>query len=559
MSLKKLLLSLTMAGCAAPAFAQTQNARVQVIHNCADAIADSVDVYVNGNLALDNFAFRTATPFINLPAGVPLNIGVAPKNSSAVTDTIYNMAATLTANGTYVVVASGIVSPTGYSPAQPFDLKVYPMGQEAAANSGNTDVLVMHGSTDAPVVDVRSGGNTLVDNIGFGQFSNGYLQLPTADYTIRITNSTGSTTVQTYAAPLQSLGLQGSALTVVASGFLNPAANSNGPALGLYVALPTGGALIPLPTAAPEKLARLQIVHNSADAVADSVDVYVNTILLLDNFAFRTATPFIDVPAGVALNIAVAPKNSTSAQSAVYTVTATLDSAKKYIAVANGIVSATGYTPAQAFGLNIYDMAREEATNSANTDVLVIHGSTDAPTVDVRAGATVLVDDIAYGQFSNGYLSLPTNNYNIDITDATGATTVQTYAAPLQTLGLQGAALTVVASGFLNPGNNSNGAGFGLWVALPTGGSLIPLPIVNNIGGVDANKNMRIFPNPATNNLFITGIDQPTTLLITDLSGRTLITRAINQNETVDVSALSSGIYLLKAGEKGTTVKFVKQ
>lgn len=550
---------MTMAGCAASAFAQMQNARVQVIHNCADAIADSVDVYVNGNLALDNFAFRTATPFINLPAGVPLNIGVAPKNSSAVTDTIYNLAATLTANGTYVVVASGIVSPTGYSPAQPFDLKVYAMGQEAAANNVNTDVLVMHGSTDAPVVDVRSGGNTLVDNIGFGQFSSGYLQLPTADYTIRITNSTGSTTVQTYAAPLQSLGLQGAALVVVASGFLNPAANSNGPAFGLYVALPTGGALIPLPTAAPEKLARLQIIHNSADAVADSVDVYVNTVLLLDNFAFRTATPFIDIPSGVALNIAVAPKNSTSAQNAVYTVTATLDSAKKYIAVANGIVSATGYSPAQAFGLNIYDMAREEAANSANTDVLVIHGSTDAPTVDVRAGATVLVDDISYGQFSNGYLSLPTNNYNVDITDATGATTVQTYAAPLQTLGLQGAALTVVASGFLNPANNSNGAGFGLWVALPTGGSLIPLPIVNNIGGVAANNNMRIFPNPATNNLFITGIDQPTTLFITDLSGRTLITRTISQNETVDVSALSSGIYLLKAGEKGTTVKFVKQ
>jgi len=34
----------------------------------------------------------------------------------------------------------------------------------------------------------------------------------------------------------------------------------------------------------------------------------------------------------------------------------------------------------------------------------------------------------------------------------------------------------VVASGFLNPANNSNGSGFGLYVALPSGGNLVALP-----------------------------------------------------------------------------------
>ena len=51
-------------------------ARLQVIHNAADPIADEVDVYLNGTLALDNFAFRTATPFIDVPAGVEINIGL---------------------------------------------------------------------------------------------------------------------------------------------------------------------------------------------------------------------------------------------------------------------------------------------------------------------------------------------------------------------------------------------------------------------------------------------------------------------------------------------------
>ena len=68
--------------------ATAPNARVQVIHNSADVLAGSVDVYINGALAIPDFAFRTATPFIDLPAGVTLNIGVAPGNSASVNDTL---------------------------------------------------------------------------------------------------------------------------------------------------------------------------------------------------------------------------------------------------------------------------------------------------------------------------------------------------------------------------------------------------------------------------------------------------------------------------------------
>ncbi|MBE0646135.1 MAG: DUF4397 domain-containing protein, partial [Bacteroidetes bacterium] len=49
-----------------------QQARLQVIHNAADPGAALVDVYVNGTLFQDDFAFRTATPFVNVPAGVML-------------------------------------------------------------------------------------------------------------------------------------------------------------------------------------------------------------------------------------------------------------------------------------------------------------------------------------------------------------------------------------------------------------------------------------------------------------------------------------------------------
>lgn len=548
---KKLLLSAFLfAGMGLSAVAQT--ARVQVIHNSADAAADSVDVYLNGTKLLDNFAFRTATPFIDAPAGT-VSLAVAPKNSTSVSNAIYTVAPTLTAGQTYVVVAQGIVSTSGYTPSQPFQLNVFPMGKEAAT-TGNTEVLVAHGSTDAPAVDVRSAGNVLVDDIAYGQFSNGYLNLPTADYNIAITNTTGSTTVASYAAPLQTLSLSGRALVVVASGFLNPAANSNGAAFGLYAALPTGGALVRLP-----RSPRLQAIHNCADAAADSVDVYVNGVKLLDNFAFRTATPFIDAPYG-AVTLQVAPKTSTAASDAIYTLNATLNTDASYIVTAEGIVSTAGYMPSQPFKLSVFAMAQETAMASGNTDVLVYHGSTDAPVVDIRSNNTVLVNDIAFGSYSSAYLNLPTSNYTINVTNASGSTVVASYNAPLQTLGLQGKAMTVLASGFLTPANNSNGPAFGLYAAMAEGGALVALPLAtNSIADVNSTAKLTLYPNPVSDKIYLSGVDSKGEISITDMTGKTIMVQ--QASATCNVAGLQPGIYFLHYTTEGgsSVAKFVKQ
>ena len=463
----------------------SQTARVQVIHNSPDAAAEFVDVYLNGTLLLDNFKFRTATPFIDAPAGVPIQIDIAPSTSTSVAQSIFNITPTLTAGETYVLVANGIVSPTGYAPAQPFGLSVFAQGREVASNASNTDILVNHGSTDAPTVDVVETSvpaGTIINDISFPSFTSSYLELPTANYTLDVRDATGTVVVATYAAPLATLALQGQALTVVASGFLNPANNSNGPAFGLWVALASGGDLIPLPLVTPPlPTARVQVIHNSPDAAAEFVDVYLNGALLLDNFKFRTATPFIDAPAGVPIQVDIAPSNSTSVAQSIFNITPILTAGETYVVVANGIVSPTGYTPNQPFELSVFNLGREAASNVANTDVLVHHGSTDAPTVDVvetGVPAGAIVDDISFPDFTSGYLELPTANYTLDVRDASGTVVVATYAAPLATLALQGQALTVVASGFLNPVDNSNGPSFGLWVALASGGDLIPLPLV---------------------------------------------------------------------------------
>jgi uncharacterized membrane protein YciS (DUF1049 family)/uncharacterized protein (DUF2236 family) len=458
-------------------FSFAQTARVQVIHNSADAAAALVDVYLDGTLLIDDFAFRTASPFIDAPASTEIEVAIAPSNSTSVSDAIVTFNYTLTENTTYVLVAEGIVSPSGYSPATAFGIAVYDMGREAAASTGNTDVLVHHGATDAPTVDVRERtlGATVVNDISYGDFQ-GYLELPTADYILDVQTSDATTTVASYSAPLSTLSLDNQALVVVASGFLDPTQNSNGAAFGLWVALPSGGALVELPAAAAPT-ARVQVIHNSADAAAALVDVYLDGTLLIDDFAFRTASAFIDAPATADIEVAIAPSTSTSVNDAIATFNYNLAIGETYVLVAEGIVSASGYSPATPFDIAVYDMGREAAASTGNTDVLVHHGATDAPTVDVRErtlGATI-VNDASYGDFA-GYLELPTADYILDVQTADATTTVASYSAPLSTLNLDDEALVVVASGFLDPTQNSNGAAFGLWVALPSGGALVELP-----------------------------------------------------------------------------------
>jgi hypothetical protein len=240
-------------------------------------------------------------------------------------------------------------------------------------------------------------------------------------------------------------------------------------------------------------------------------------------------------------------------------VTATLNSANKYIVVAEGIISSTGYNPAPAFGLNVYATAQEEATNYSNTDVLVVHGATDAPVVDVRAGTTVLVDDIAYGTINANYLNLPTNDYVIDVTDAAGTTVVESYSAPLQSLNLNGAAITVLASGFLAPNVNSNGPAFGLWAALPAGGNLVMLPVATSVKEVSAGtQRLELFPNPANSMIELVGADGKTSYTVCDITGKQLLNGV---GVRADVSSLAAGVYILRVtdGNDSRIGKFTKQ
>ncbi|MBN8679986.1 MAG: DUF4397 domain-containing protein [Chitinophagales bacterium] len=426
----------------------TPTARVQVIHNSPEP---TVDVYAGNTLLIDNFVFRTATPYIDVPSDRNITLGVAPENSVAATDAIATFDVNLATGGTYAVTASGIVG----NATTPFTLVVDGDAREAALLATQVDFNVLHGSPNAPAVDVAVVGlGTVISDLAYPNFT-GYLSVDPGSYLVQIIPSGSSDVLATYLADLS--GLAGGAARVFASGLLGGT-----PAFGLFAALPNG-AVIELPLVPQPPTARVQVIHNSP---SPTVDVYANDDLLIDNFVYRTATPFIDVPAGVDITLGIAPENSTSAADAIATFDVNLEEGKTYIVTASGIVG----DPTTPFTLIINDAGQEAAGNPANVDIAVLHGSTNAPAVDVDAVfvADNVISNLAYGEFT-GYLGLPAAIYDFAVRGSGSPDVVASFRADLS--GLTGGAAYVFASGLLG-----GSPAFGLYAALPNG-TVIALPI----------------------------------------------------------------------------------
>ncbi len=549
-------------------FAQT--AKVQVIHNCADPAAAKVDIYLNGQavVPLNDFAFRTASVFVDLPAGMPITIGVAPGSSMSYADTLKTFKLTLESGKRYIAIAGGVINPANFAPnydpnAQPLSFNLYPMeGQAAAKDADKVELLVFHGATDAPAVDVivnRTSAPEPLKGLSFGE-NTGYIPLVPGKYVLGIALSGSTEALVEYEANISQY--KGVAAVVVASGFLIPSSNQNGAAFGLFVATPFGGALVPLPQAKKEETAKVQIIHNSADPAAAKVDIYLNgqAVAPLNDFAFRTATEFIDLPAGMPITIGVAPGSSTSYADTLKTFTVTLEAGKNYLAIANGVIDPSKFSPnidpkALPIGFNLYPFeGRTTSTTSTEANVFVYHGATDAPAVDILVNGekTPPLSNISYGM-ATGYLPLGPAVYSLGVAPA-GGNPLVTFSADLSQAA--GKAMVVLASGFLNPAVNQNGAAFGLFVVTPAGGAFTPL----TTGTVSVNEelataqSLSIYPNPTSDKLTIGWNNGSALCQLINSEGNILSEQTITGNTTLDTQEVPNGLYIVRIQQGASTI-----
>ncbi len=542
--------SLIALGVAAAAYGQSAN--VQIVHNCPSPVAQTVDIYVGNSKAFAGFRFREATPYLSLPAGLPLQIRIKP--ASAVSDTnnpLWYRSLTLAPNSNTIAVATGNVG-AGFAPnpdniSTAFDV-VLLEGRQASTTAGVAQLRILHGAPDAPTVRVKvsPNGPVLVPQAAFRQ-SSGWLDAPAQDLNVDVDAAAGGATVATFGAPLSAF--RDSALLVMASGYLAPAANNNGPAFGL-LAVTKGGRAILLPA---RTTGALQIIHNCPAPAANAVDVYVNGAKAVPDFRFRQATPYLNLPALTPLRVLITPARATvDTTGAVWAATLRLTGGTESIAMAVGNLG-TGFAPnpdnvSTAFDVLLLD-GRQRSTTAGSAQIRVVHGAPDAPTVRVKVNPNgpTLVPQAAFKQAS-GWLDAPAANLAVDVDAFASGATVATFGAPLAAFA--DSALVVMASGYLTPTANNNGPAFGL-VVITKSGRAVALPL--SLRAPRALP-LQLAPNPAQGQVRLV-LPQGTTAAVTAFDANGKLAGNLPYNgATVDVSSLTPGMYQLRAQVSDGTV-----
>lgn len=552
--------------------ANAQSASVMAIHNSADPALDTVDMYLldNGTATKlkDDFAFRTATPFITAPAERPIRIVFAGANSTSIADSVIGFGYNLPDNGKFILIAQGHLQ-SGFNPQKAFELKVIADAENTASGTGNK-LLVYHGSTDAPAVDISAFTKQsaiepakLADNVSYGA-STSYIQVNNDDYFINVSLPGSSDALFTYSAPLKTLGAAGEPILAFASGFLDPSSNLNGKGFGLFAVLRDGTVLeLSLLTTA-----KLQIVHNSPDALAASVDVYSDVSgsiqLLKDNFAYRTATPYLTVPANKAFNVWIAPGNSTSYTQSVFDMEISLYGGLEVVAIAAGVIDTSKYENGRNATFDLFGIpGATSALENDKVTLSIFHGSTDAPAVDVRVGGSngaLLASGLEFGD-NTDYITTNAGDIVVSILPAGGSTVVASYNAPLSAF--KDSSITVLASGFLSPNlpsGKDDGAAFGLFVVTASG-RVIQLPLsTTSVRDIFNSNAISVYPNPAQNELKLNTNESIESVQIMNMNGA--IVRSVSgNNNIVSLNDLESGVYILNVStESGAyTVKFIKE
>ena len=318
--------------------------------------------------------------------------------------------------------------------------------------------------------------------------------------------------------------------------------------------------------------ARVQVIHNSPDPAAAIVDIYIDDALTLDDVPFRGATGFLDLPAGTEFSVGIAPGSSTGPGDILASFAYTLAEGEVYQLIATGVLDPSQFADNPdgedtAFTLLVNTPAREVSTDAGQVQFNVVHGSPDAPTVDIAArGVGTLVDDAVYTAITD-YLTVPATEYQIDVKTADGSTTVASFTAPLT--GAEGAALTVLASGFLDPSANQSGPAFGLLAVFADGMTVLLPNVTSNEGtsalpdGFQLQGNYPNPFNPSTTIRFDLPVAAEVSVSVFDTLGRRVLdtpTQAFEagpaQALRLDAGALASGAYVYRVTARSGAASF---
>jgi len=383
------------------------NAIVRVVHASPDAPTVDIDVLNDGTseiVELERFE-DTGAAGVELPAGSPLVVGIRAGGMLVTTFTTPALAA----GDEYFVIADGLLAQLDPSADDAF--KLLAVDQDGAIgfieqdgpDAGSTMLRAVHASPDAPTVDVYAEGiaTPIITALEYGAASL-YFPVPAGTYNIQL-RAHPSTEADPIAYETGDVELAANQrVTAVAAGFLS----SNDPADQFRILplvenfdAPVAGASI------------VRVVHAAPDAPAVDIEVDDGTanIFGLERFASTGESGF-DLVAGEPLQVDISIPGGDPVTAFT---TPALPEGEELFLIATGSLA----EPARddtGFSLLAVGPGGSIGFIKQNPVVYALHGSPDAPAVDIYAGQNLLVENISFGELSSGVQVPPADFYVLD-------------------------------------------------------------------------------------------------------------------------------------------------
>lgn len=469
-------LALIITTCLASLTASAQFVDITLVHNIPDPAVSVVDVYITqGGITnkIEDLAYRNAknvSDVVSLFAGLDVIVRFAPGNSSSENEALLTQTLTPEEGDIYVLSAVGVADPTSGWVANPSGvsiaasikfIKVLP----EPADPTKTGVYFVHGATDFDAGDIyiRGRSQVLAASFKFGDQTGTMAEITRDRIIVDITQpGQKSKVLASFEVDLTQLS---SVVVFELSGFKTPGDNKSSMDTLSLIGVLANGSVIRYPLLAGSQTARVQFVHNVAATAAGVVDVYLNGERRLDNFQFRKATPFTDVVAGTPLTFGLAPATSKDAKDITDTIEIpALRPGRVYTMIVSGVPDTATYAKNPdgrniGLGIQVIEGALEASSTDGKTSLRAVHGATDAPSVIIERGPTPLGGALSYGDATAEYAAVEPVQDTLWVRDATSGKRLKGYVADLR--GTKKAFLAL-ASGFLDPAKNQNGAAFRL-------------------------------------------------------------------------------------------------
>ncbi|RPI67042.1 MAG: DUF4397 domain-containing protein, partial [Ignavibacteriae bacterium] len=494
-----------------------QTAQVTFLHNAADPAIAVVDLYVTQSgvtTKVEDIAFQTTNSLgeVFIFGDIDVTFSVAPSNSGSEAEKILTYTFKPAADAGYIVMAQGVRSASGFA-ANPdgksieasmshFEVPLF------AGTPNQTGLLFAHGATDLEKGDIYARGNNTVLKSGLTYSENTTVltNVTTARTTFDFTKAGNKANIlASFEVDLPAYSSE--TVVLVLSGFKTPGDNNGATTPLALLAILENGTVVKNDLVAGSQTARVQMIHNAADPGAALVDIWVDGVKAVDNFGFRKATPFRDLPAGSPIVIGFAPPTSTTYKDTIKTVTIpALRPGRSYHIVAHGVMDTTKFAQNPdgrdvILQIVIIEGALEKSDEPGKTAVRASHGVTDAGTVSIVGRLATYASNIGFSDITSVYTNVAPETDTLWLVDPTTQKPIRGWVADLKGTDR---ATVVLASGFVTPDSNNAGPAFKLILVDANGNvndRMVEVePTVNSVNeeGLVPSGLWSMMPNPAT-------------------------------------------------------------